>query len=616
MIDISINDEALEALIVERVDDVLGEIDFGGGPPGQGGESAYTTVGDGGDYDSLENAYDACAESAGGEIMVLPTYSARNDSFPIEIDDRAIGIRGQGYASTIDARGTSGPVFDHCYGAVRPLGAGINNLRIRGGDPGVLVSRARYSEMERVMIRDTDGVGLLLESDGSGAINTHDYRGLKIESTGSHGIHLASTHNNAAHSTRFSKMDVNFAGGHGMLLDGGFSVDFYQGTLQHSELHGLCGTASNSGMIDVKGCYIEANNESCDVDAEVRLDRSFGSSITDCYFYDLGNGTDHAIVLGGQYQSVERCTFRPYSGDRVVDRGSDNTVRASTCRRIDGGSIGNFSESSSGSGSSGGDSGSGSGSSGSGGGSSGSSPSRDRESYRINEDLGSDAEGEVYVFDSGESGPKTMVVANIHGNERSAARAAERMVDEEWTPRNGTLVVLNPAWTCNDRRETRDGCGADLNRAFGGDPSRRELDNEGWTDVSRGIFACVEDESPDVLLDLHASWHLDGPARNIFPNGRGNSRRLARSACEAVNSYHGFSGREAWSEGNVVSPSGAGNRGMLVTRCHDINVPALLSETYVHGGGWTAQSQRHLTVVAQVMGDVGHSLPPTIGRWR
>ncbi|WP_331232711.1 succinylglutamate desuccinylase/aspartoacylase domain-containing protein [Natronorarus salvus] len=599
MIDISINDEALEALIVERVDDVLGEIDFGGGPPGQGGESAYTTVGVGGDYDSLENAYDACAEGAGGEVMVLPTYSARNDSFPIEIDDRATGIRGQGYASTIDARGTSGPVFDLCYGAVRPLGAGINNLRIRGGDPGVLVSSARYSEMERVMIRDTDGVGLLLESDGSGAINTHDYRGLKIEKTASHGIHLASEHNSAAHSTRFLQTDVNFAGGHGLLLDGGFSVDFWQGTLQHSELHGLCGTEKNSGMIDVKGCYIEANNESGDVDAEVRLDRSFGSSITDCYFYDLGNGTPHAIVLAGRNQTVDKCTFRPYSRARIADETGQNTVRAEGCRLIGGGVLGDFSSPSGGEVPSGG------------GGTESDGP---RGNYRINE--GTDDETTVHVFGTGS--PKTMVVANIHGNERSAAIAAERMIDEEWEPREGQLLVLNPAWPCADRNETRDGCGYDANRAFGGDPEAYDaFDDEGWTEMARGIFTAVEAEDPDVLIDLHASWQLgNGPARKIFPNGRGDSREFARNACDAVNAYHGFSGSEAWSVGNTVSPSGAGNQGMLVTRCHDIGVPALLSETYVRGGSWTAQSQRHLTVVAQVMGDVGHRHPPKIGRWR
>lgn len=302
--------------------------------------STNTTVGEDGEFESLENAYDETADNGGGHVEILPSYDADNDSFPIDVHSRVTGIVGQGQASTIDARGVSSPVLKLNYRHVRPMGPTFRNFRIRGGENGVLVEHARYSDWSNVMLRDQTDDALKFKGNDEGAINTHNFRSCKMEGAGGAGIGMYQSRSYQPHGVRLFQTDINFCE-RGIVHEGGFSVDVHQGSIQHMDHEAIL--SDSPGMMSVYGVYIEANCESGS-DTEVHLKRSNGSTIRDCYFNPLGNSTEHAIVNESTYVTVEDCSFRQYP-EAIVDNGSNSNIRPDTCRRVGSGgrfSLGNF----------------------------------------------------------------------------------------------------------------------------------------------------------------------------------------------------------------------------------------------------------------------------------
>jgi predicted deacylase len=143
---------------------------------------------------------------------------------------------------------------------------------------------------------------------------------------------------------------------------------------------------------------------------------------------------------------------------------------------------------------------------------------------------GTDHETPVYALGSG-SGPTGLVVAGVHGDERSGYLAAERIL--EWDLRAGRLVVLPRANRVAIDRGTRHGEGGDLNRQFppGETPT---------TDLARAVWNLVERVDPDVVTNLHSSTglyrrHAEFVGQALFPTAAGDAVAVARETVGVLN---------------------------------------------------------------------------------
>ena len=114
-----------------------------------------------------------------------------------------------------------------------------------------------------------------------------------------------------------------------------------------------------------------------------------------------------------------------------------------------------------------------------------------------------------YVCDSGQPGPTVIVTGGIHGDEPAGAAAADQI--RSWTVVRGRIIVIPRANTTGlavgKRRMTDVATSlADLNRDF---------PRVGQKEPARGtpaveIWAFVEQQKPDWLVDLHEAGTLHG----------------------------------------------------------------------------------------------------------
>jgi hypothetical protein len=156
----------------------------------------------------------------------------------------------------------------------------------------------------------------------------------------------------------------------------------------------------------------------------------------------------------------------------------------------------------------------------------------DRQSTRDGTILpGTRHETPVYVVEGDASGPTVFVTGGIHGDERSGARAAGRIA--RWEVDAGRLVVVPRANRVALERNTREGVGGDLNRAF--PPEGRPE-----TKLARALWDEVAARDPDVLVDCHSSrgiygFHREYVGQAVFPAAVGRSPQRADRAVEATN---------------------------------------------------------------------------------
>ncbi|SEO40389.1 Succinylglutamate desuccinylase / Aspartoacylase family protein [Halogranum amylolyticum] len=181
----------------------------------------------------------------------------------------------------------------------------------------------------------------------------------------------------------------------------------------------------------------------------------------------------------------------------------------------------------------------------------------DRSSYQMM--TGTKYETTVYVYDSGQSGPTTMVVGGIHGDERAGYLAADEIA--EWTVDCGKLVVVprsNVVAIANDSRYVD---GTDLNREFpplGGDCTHP---------LAEGIWNKVARHDPDWVFDLHSARGIyksgDGSVgQALFPTWTSPSRSYGENAIADLNDEFGLTGDMAYLMGNTLDA----DRDMLMHR--------------------------------------------------
>lgn len=165
----------------------------------------------------------------------------------------------------------------------------------------------------------------------------------------------------------------------------------------------------------------------------------------------------------------------------------------------------------------------------------------------------------VYVVDSGRPGPTAYVVAGQHGDEPSGYRTADKLSRARLA--NGRLVVVP--------RANLPACKADVhNGKLGTNMNRTWADDGPTRDISRALWADIQSEDPDVVLDLHSSHGIyrsttaDGVGQSVFPTpaGVGDAGtavdKLNEQYLKPIINQHGWSGDYTYIVGNEQNEVG------------------------------------------------------------
>ncbi len=115
----------------------------------------------------------------------------------------------------------------------------------------------------------------------------------------------------------------------------------------------------------------------------------------------------------------------------------------------------------------------------------------------------------LHVFDADREGPTALIQAGIHGDEVAGVHALQELLEEDFRPTHGRLIVcpvMNPR-AYRARQRAAPG-GLDLNRCFPGDANARELENR----LARKFMDLVLDERPALMATLHESQKRYDPA--------------------------------------------------------------------------------------------------------
>lgn len=115
----------------------------------------------------------------------------------------------------------------------------------------------------------------------------------------------------------------------------------------------------------------------------------------------------------------------------------------------------------------------------------------------------------VHVFDAEEPGPTAIVQGGIHGDEVAGVHALAELLEQDYRPRRGRLIVvpvMNPPAYRARMRAAPDGL--DLNRCFPGNASAPEREYR----LARRFMDLVLDERPVLVATLHESRKRYDPA--------------------------------------------------------------------------------------------------------
>jgi hypothetical protein len=222
----------------------------------------------------------------------------------------------------------------------------------------------------------------------------------------------------------------------------------------------------------------------------------------------------------------------------------------------------------------------------------------DRSSYRIMS--GTEYETDVYVYDSGWSGPTTMVVGGLHGDEKSGYLAGDEIAT--WSVTNGRLVVIPRSNVVAIAADSRYVDGIDLNRAF------PPLGGDCIHPLAEAIWAEVEKYDPDWVFDLHSSRGIyqsgdGGVGQAMFPTWTSPARSYGEKTVAALNDQFGLSGDLAYLMGNTLDA----DRDMLMHRVAGmLDRPGYICET-TEKADLDDAVQWQLFTVEHVMNQYGQS---------
>lgn len=108
----------------------------------------------------------------------------------------------------------------------------------------------------------------------------------------------------------------------------------------------------------------------------------------------------------------------------------------------------------------------------------------------------------LHVFEASEPGPTALIQAGIHGDEIAGVHALQELLEDEFRPTHGRLLicpVMNPRAYRARQRAASDGL--DLNRCFPGDANDPAWERR----LARRFMDLVESERPALMATLHES---------------------------------------------------------------------------------------------------------------
>jgi hypothetical protein len=115
----------------------------------------------------------------------------------------------------------------------------------------------------------------------------------------------------------------------------------------------------------------------------------------------------------------------------------------------------------------------------------------------------------LYVFEAAEPGPTALIQAGIHGDEIAGVHALQELLEDNFLPTRGRLLicpVMNPrAYRARQRAAPE---GLDLNRCFPGDANDPAWERR----LARTFMDLVETERPDLMATLHESQKRYDPS--------------------------------------------------------------------------------------------------------
>ncbi len=164
---------------------------------------------------------------------------------------------------------------------------------------------------------------------------------------------------------------------------------------------------------------------------------------------------------------------------------------------------------------------------------------------------GTDQETTVHVYEAAQSGPTTLVVGGLHGDEQSSYQAASQIA--KWAVNRGTLVVLpkaNVEAIQNDERPYDN----DLNRQFPADGSQCD------TDLAQAIWKVVNVWDPDLVFSLHSVPGIYGSAdggvgQSVVPTPVDAARTNGKKTVSALNDQFSLSDVLSFELGNDITPN-------------------------------------------------------------
>lgn len=115
----------------------------------------------------------------------------------------------------------------------------------------------------------------------------------------------------------------------------------------------------------------------------------------------------------------------------------------------------------------------------------------------------------LYVFEAPDPGPTALIQAGIHGDEVAGVHALQELLEAEFRPTHGRLLicpVMNPR-AYRERQRAAEG-GLDLNRCFPGDAQDPAWERR----VARKFMDLVERERPALMATLHESHKRYDPS--------------------------------------------------------------------------------------------------------
>ena len=146
---------------------------------------------------------------------------------------------------------------------------------------------------------------------------------------------------------------------------------------------------------------------------------------------------------------------------------------------------------------------------------------------------GTPYETPLFVLESGEVGPRVLVLAGVHGNEPGAWLAAEALL-RRGPPEHGTLLIIPRA----NRLAVEQGVRStpelgDLNRLYFAEPDLFPMAR-----MAAEIIEAAEEHDVEVVLDMHESWdfhkrdvgevRLSALGQTVSPHLSQPSRAIAR----------------------------------------------------------------------------------------